>query len=442
MIVRLSKPHDEVEAVIIGAGVIGASIGYELARRGWTTLNVDAGPAAGYGSTSSSSAIVRFTYSTHDGVAMSWEGLHYWLNWAEHIGDVDERGLAQLVQCGMLLLKDASGHHHTVLPLFDRIGVPYEDLDTAGLAARMPELDLGAFGAATAVDDEAFGAEAIDQVEGAIWSPDAGYVDDPQLAAHNLQRAAEAQGGRFRFGTRVTSVDSHEGQVRGVTFEDGSGVAARVVVNAAGPHSARVNAMAGLEGTMRIVTQPLRHESHHVPVPEQLDFDHRGSVVADTASGVYFRPQAGNHILVGSTDPACDEREWVEDPDEFNRSVTEAQFTTQVMRLARRMPDVGVPNRRQGVADLYDVSDDWIPIYDRTDLDGFYVAIGTSGNQFKNAGVVGHCMAELITAVEAGHDHDAAPLRVTGRWTGLEMNLGTFARNREINPDSSFSVAG
>ena len=39
-----------------------------------------------------------------------------------------------------------------------------------------------------------------------------------------------------------------------------------------------------------------------------------------------------------------------------------------------------MPSEKRGVVDLYDVSDDWIPIYDRTDLDGFYVAIGSSGN--------------------------------------------------------------
>ena len=83
-----------------------------------------------------------------------------------------------------------------------------------------------------------------------------------------------------------------------------------------------------------------------------------------------------------------------------------------------------------------------MPIYDRTDLDGFYVAIGTSGNQFKNAGVAGHCMAELIEAVESGHDHDADPLVVEGRYTGLPIDMATFSRNREVNPNSSMSVHG
>ena len=95
-----------------------------------------------------------------------------------------------------------------------------------------------------------------------------------------------------------------------------------------------------------------------------------------------------------------------------------------------------------GWVDLYDCSDDWIPIYDRSDLDGFYMAIGTSGNQFKNAPVVGHLMAELIDACESGHDHDTDPVSVKCRYTGRELDGGFYSRLREINPSSSFSVNG
>ena len=123
-------------------------------------------------------------------------------------------------------------------------------------------------------------------------------------------------------------------------------------------------------------------------------------------------------------------------------AVSEEQWNAQVLRFARRMPSLGVPREKRGVVDLYDVSDDWIPIYDRTDLDGFYVAIGSSGNQFKNAPVAGWCMSELIDKVEHGHDHDADPVVVTARYTGLELNMGFYSRNREINPNSSFSVNG
>jgi sarcosine oxidase subunit beta len=177
-----------------------------------------------------------------------------------------------------------------------------------------------------------------------------------------------------------------------------------------------------------------------VPSPEGFDFEAGGLVVSDSDIGCYSRPEVGNHILIGSEDPACDEREWV-DPDDYNRELTD-QWKAQVYRTAQRIPDLGIPNPMKGVVDLYDVSDDWIPIYDKSDLDGFYMAIGTSGNQFKNAPVAGQIMAELIERCQAGHDHDAEPLEVVLRYTERTLNTGFFSRRREINQDSSFSVLG
>ena len=94
------------------------------------------------------------------------------------------------------------------------------------------------------------------------------------------------------------------------------------------------------------------------------------------------------------------------------------------------------------MVDLYDVTDDWIPIYDTSDLPGFYMAVGTSGNQFKNAPVAGAMMAELISACEQGRDHDRDPLPFRLPRTGRTLNLGFFSRRRRVNPESSFSVLG
>jgi glycine/D-amino acid oxidase-like deaminating enzyme len=72
-----------------------------------------------------------------------------------------------------------------------------------------------------------------------------------------------------------------------------------------------------------------------------------------------------------------------------NQHVTTPIFEAQVTRAARRLTGLSVPTVPKGVVGVYDVADDWTPIYDRTELDGFYVAIGTSGNQFKNAPLAG-----------------------------------------------------
>ena len=87
---------ERYDAVIIGAGVIGAAIGLELARRGLRTLNLDALPAAGYGSTSGSAAVIRVYYSTLHGTALAYEGYHYWRHWAEHLGLPDDGGAGAL----------------------------------------------------------------------------------------------------------------------------------------------------------------------------------------------------------------------------------------------------------------------------------------------------------------------------------------------------------
>ena len=96
---------ERYDAIIIGAGIIGACTAYELAKRGWRTLNVDKLPAAGYGSTGSSCAIIRTHYSTLDGSALAYESFFYWDDWAGYLGVPDERGLAAFHKTGCLVMK-------------------------------------------------------------------------------------------------------------------------------------------------------------------------------------------------------------------------------------------------------------------------------------------------------------------------------------------------
>jgi sarcosine oxidase, subunit beta len=66
------------------------------------------------------------------------------------------------------------------------------------------------------------------------------------------------------------------------------------------------------------------------------------------------------------------------------------------------------------------------------------MAIGTSGNQFKNGGPVSHLMAELIQACETGHEDDSRQLKVHARFAGDELDLRFYSRLRDVNPSSSF----
>ena len=433
---------ESYDAIIIGAGIIGAATGLELARAGWRTLNVDMLPAAGYGSTSNSCAIIRVHYSTFDGAAFAYEGYHYWKAWRDYLQASTDDGLSRFHETGCLVMKtDKNGHLQTICANMDALGIGYEHWDHARIAERLPLFDMQRFGPPKAMDTDGFGEPVGGSVAGGVFFPTAGYINDPQLATQNLARAAEAAGGRFLYGRRVMEIPRDaNGRVEGVVLDDGTRIAAPVVVNVAGPHSAKVNALVGAEIDMNIKTKALRQEVVHVPSPEAFDYEHQGIVVSDSDIGCYSRPETGNNILIGSEDPECDAREFV-DPDDFDRDFTE-QWTVQAYRMAQRVPTLGIPGRRRGVVDLYDVADDWIPIYDKSAVPGFYMAIGSSGNQFKNAPVAGAMMAKLIAECEQGRDHDADPLSFHMAYTGRSIDVGFYSRRRQINPESSFSVLG
>ena len=428
---------------IVGAGLMGCTIATDLARRGADVTVVERAPGPGLGSTSASSAIVRFHYSTESGTALAYEGLHYWRNWADHIGFEPHDGLTRLVTTGMVGLIDRTGHAERCRPILDRLGIPNEWWDTAELKRRLPYLNVAEFWPPSRPEDDGFYDQPAGELQGALYEPEGGYVSDPQLAARNLHDAAVAAGARFRFGATVTAIvrEASGERVAGVGLADGSTVEADIVVNAAGPHSSVINRLAGLGGTMAITTRPLRQEVHLMPAPAGPEPGVVVPALGDGDSGFYYRPEGIDHLLVGSVEPECDPLEWLDDPDVVDDRFG-PQWEAQTLRVARRIPELGVPHDRRGVVGVYDASDDWLPIYDRTDLDGFYVAIGTSGNQFKNGGPVGYLMTELIEAVESGHDHDADPVVITGPYSGLPIDLGTFGRNRSINRDSSMSVRG
>ena len=433
---------EHADAVVIGAGVIGAGVAFELARRGLATVSVERLPGAGQGSTSSSSAVVRFNYSTRAGVAMAVEGLGYWQRWREHVGAPAGVPVPEFVQRGMLVFKVPGANHERAVEHFEALGVPYQDLDRHELERRFPYLDAHKFGPPTRMDDERFWAEPDVYIDGAIWMPEGGYVTDPMLAARNLADAAASAGGTFLYGRTVVGVLRDGDRVAGVALDGETEVHAPVVVNVAGPHSSHINRLAGLEGATTISTRPMRREVYVVPAPEGLDFDEAGCVMGDLDCGFYLRPERPDNILIGSVEAACDQLGWVEDPDAASLNLTRTEFETHVLRGARRIRNLRLPHEQRGVVGVYDVTEDWLPIYDRTDLDGFYMAIGTSGNQFKNAAIAAHCMAELILAVEAGHDHDADPLSVQGPHLGLPIDLGTFSRNRPLDADAPVNVLG
>jgi len=131
---------ERYDAIIIGAGIIGAAVGLELARQGWRTLNVDRLPAAGHGSTGNSCAIIRVYYSTVDGTALAYEAYHDWLDWRAYLRADADAVLARYHNCGTLVMKTAgNGYCANSLAIMRRLGMGRrpDHERAAGLCARL-----------------------------------------------------------------------------------------------------------------------------------------------------------------------------------------------------------------------------------------------------------------------------------------------------------------
>ena len=442
-----------MHAVVIGAGVIGSSIALQLRRLGHDVTVIDRNSSAGMGSTSASSAVVRFNYSTFDAVALSWESYFLWKEFKELIDGTNgyssnslsnsQDHYAHLEDRGYVMLDVPVLSNDKTMALFDRAGIPYEIWDSKTLKARMVGIDAGRYWPNKPVKSDEFFNEATEEL-GAIFSKHGGYVSDPLLAAQNFAAAAKREGVNFKFRKAVVGIEKKNGRVCGVEVSDfdtqskksldtGSEVInADVVVNVAGPWSALINQMAGAGSDFTMELKPLRAEVHQISTPKDIL---PGPIMGDLDLGTYVRSGPGGITLVGGTEPECDVLEWVEPDkvDEVNMTRTVEVFESQTYRFARRFPAAQIPSTPVGVVGVYDVSSDWTPIYDKTDVPGFYVAIGTSGNQFKNAPGAGLIMAHLINEVEKGADHDNQPVVYKCTKSKSAINLATFSRKRARN---------
>jgi sarcosine oxidase subunit beta len=215
----MSKSYD---AIVIGAGIIGCCTAFELAKKGFRTLTIDKLGGAGHGSTSNTCAIVRLHYSTPDGVAMAREGYFHWIDWPRYLGVVDEYGMAKYVNTGCLVTKNEKNHYlANVMASLDELGVVYQELDVHGIRQKLPFVDTKGYGPPVLASHERFGQPTADSVAGAIYVPESGYINDPQLSVHNAQVACEAHGGEFLFGAEVVEILREKGRAAGVKLADG-----------------------------------------------------------------------------------------------------------------------------------------------------------------------------------------------------------------------------
>ena len=448
---------------IIGSGIIGNSIALSMARKGFKVNVYDSGPAPGYGTTSYSSGICRMYYSLLDSVKFSWEGYHYWDSWEDHLAIKDPNGYAKLNKCGALFLRSKNSNEFldNSCKLMKQVGVPLSDLtfSETELYTQHMGMDIQNTYYPRHIEDPRFGYPDINNyITGSVYFPETGYVGDPLLATLNVYHAAKELGVKYHFNTKITGInvghsntchsdtgyaddygDNGNSKITGITTENNEKIDCPIVINCGGPYSTHINTMAFKENNIindsNISCRPLRREVAYTQYDkDNYNIDKHGKIVIDLDCGLYFRPEVGNKILIGSTEPLCEPKVWEDDLDTMNTHNTDLWFN-QMCRAALRIPRLEIPNpkNQQYIVSTYDVSDDWTPIYDKSSIDGYYMAIGTSGNQFKNAPVTGEMMAELVEECENGLDHDNNPLIYKLKKTEGTINTKMFSRLRSVH---------
>lgn len=433
------------DVCIIGSGIIGNSIALNLGKMGYKVNVYDKNPAPGYGTTSYSSGICRMYYSSLESVKLSWESYKYWNNWKEYLSVIDYNGYAKLDKTGVLFLKSNNSKYFLDKScyLMKQVGVPFENLnfnDTEQITNKMG-LDIFNTYEPVNIDHPNFGINRNKNfIDGSIYFPESGYVGNPQLAALNLYHAAKDFGAHFSFNTRICKINVNkiQNKITGITTTSNEVIDCPIVINCGGPYSTKINNMAfrknDILNDMKINCRPLRKEVAYTKMDNKYNIKNDGTIVIDLDLGLYYRPETGNKLLIGSTEPKCDKPVWEDNLDLMEMTTTEL-WTNQMYRAALRIPELKIPNSKnqQFVVSTYDVSDDWTPIYDKSCINGYYMAIGTSGNQFKNTPVVGLMMSQLIDKCENGYDHDKTPFKYKLKKTkGDSINMGAFSRLRKI----------
>ena len=375
------------EAIIIGAGVMGASLAFHLTRAGMRQVTVlDKAGLCG-GMTAKSGALVRMHYTNEPEARMAFASLRYFQHWDDMVG-----GECGFTRTGFILTvtPDNTDRLCKNVEMLQRVGV-----NTAVISPQ--ELrDLQPF---TQVDDLTLAA----------YEPESGYAD-PRATTTAFMHQAQRRGAILREGVTVRAIRINGGCVVGVDTSDGR-FDAPIVVVMAGPWSDRLLKTAGLDFPLT----PQRAQIAFYRRPPPLATGHM--VFIDGVSGTYFRPHGDDLTLIGvghwKPEPPPD-------PDHYNEANDPDFIPAAKAKAARRLAGLQQGEYARGHAGIYDVSPDSRAILDRAPgIEGLYMAAGFSGTGFKISPAVGASLAELITQ---------------GRATSVDISPFRFSRFEENQP--------
>ncbi len=363
------------DVVVIGAGVIGASIAFHLGRHGIRALVIEqSDPAAG--SSGACDGLV-FMQSKKPGLhlKLALASRTGFLALAERLGEAIEyrsRG-------GMLLVESAAelSAMRDFVEAQRRSGLAVELIDGAEARRREPCLS--------------------ERVIAATYSPLDGQVNPYALTFAFLKAAREA-GARLLTGAAVTAVHTDAGRVRGVATTEGR-ISTPIVVNATGALAAEVGRMVGLKVPILprrgqiLVTAAIPPLLRHGLISAQyVAAKFNPELAAAGGMGFSLEQAESGNILIGST------REFVG----FDRRTTVDGIRTIARRIAPVIPALAQVPVIRSFGGLRPYTPDGLPILGPVaGIEGFVMAAGHEGDGIALSPITGALIADWIATGRA-----------------------------------------
>lgn len=350
------------DVVIVGGGIVGSSIAYQLTLAGCRSVVIlERESSQGKGSTGKSMGGVRAQFSTTESIRMSLYSIPFFRDFEQTMGHPSGYR-AQ----GYLFVATEQRHLDYLRANFQKqvaAGLKTASLVTRDEIVRMvPQL------------------RSDDIIGGSFCSTD-GFVDPYSVMTGFTLRALD-QGAELVRDAEVTGLTLDARGVTGVETAQGW-IATRTVVNAAGAWSAKVAKMAGID----LPVEPLRRML--VPTEPFDKVAHSAPMTIDMSTGFHFRPE-GLGLLMAWNDPA-------EKPGyntNFDRGFVEKILTHAVSRVPV-FEELEV-NPSRAWAGLYEMTPDHHPVLGASPVGGFYFANGFSGHGVMHSPATGKILADLI----------------------------------------------
>jgi sarcosine oxidase subunit beta len=368
---------ETADVVIIGGGIVGSSIAYNLAESGCTdVLIIEREEKQGLGSTSKSMGGVRAQFATPINIQMSLYSIDLFSRFEEatgHTADYRAHGylFCATTEAHLKYLRD-NQEKQAAFGLKNAEMVSRDDI-----VKLVPQM-------------------IADDIIGGAYCPTDGFVD-PHGVLTGFAKRAKERGVRVWLNTEVTGVNVENGEVTGVKTTNGA-VSTRNVVNAAGPWAAAVAEMAGVE----LPVTPLRRQ---IVKTQRCDFlPAKFPMVIDMSSGFHFRRE-GEAILMA----------WPDDEETYGfKTAFTHDFLEKILTHAvNRVPDfIDLPvNPKQCWAGMYEVSPDHHAIIgEAPGVKGLFFANGFSGHGVMHSPASGRITADLVLRRQSFVD--PAPLGV------------------------------